>query len=257
MGENIIPPSLVGDLKEVQQQNLLQTLKKVKSLSQRHVGVSVLFADLVGFTAFAAQVDPFKVMGFLNDLFQVFDGMCDEYNVYKIETIGDCYVAAVGVVTGELVAPSPRDLESSELSQDLTQPRNNSSRLVLERYRHHNSKTRNASTLNARDLVAFAKAMIQGSRDVMKPIVNTPAIMRVGIHTVSSSNRFFAGIHIDSFPSSLFILFAGLLREWHHWYQESEVLFAWGCCRNSCRDGEQWHTRLHSCLGSSCRSRFR
>jgi len=122
---------------------------------------------------------------FLNDLFQVFDGMCDEYNVYKIETIGDCYVAAVGVVTGELVAPSPRDLESSELSKDLTQPRNNSSRLVLERYRHHNSKTRNASTLNARDLVAFAKAMIQGSRDVMKPIVNTPAIMRVGIHTGS------------------------------------------------------------------------
>merc|ERR1719301_162698 len=99
------------------------------------MGVSVLFADLVGFTSYSAQVDPFKVMVFLNDLFQVFDGMCDEYNVYKIETIGDCYVAAVGVVTGELA--SPRDLESSELSQDLTQPLNNSSRLVLERYRHH------------------------------------------------------------------------------------------------------------------------
>merc|ERR1739848_257556 len=183
--ENILPPSLVGDLKEAQQVHLQSTFKRTKSLSQRHMGVSMLFADLVGFTSYSAQVDPFKVMVFLNDLFQVFDGMCDEYNVYKIETIGDCYVAAVGVVTGELVSPSPRDLESSELSQDLTQPRNISSRLVLERYRHHNSKTRNASTLNARDLVAFAKAMTQGSRDVMKPIVNTPAIMRVGIHTGS------------------------------------------------------------------------
>merc|ERR1711985_95565 len=89
----------------MQQQDQLSSnsFKKFQSLSQRHMGVSMLFADLVGFTSFAAQVDPFKVMVFLNDLFHVFDGMCDEYNVYKIETIGDCYVAAVGVVTGELM----------------------------------------------------------------------------------------------------------------------------------------------------------
>merc|ERR1712144_60956 len=114
--ENIIPPSLVGDLKEVQQQNLLQTLKKVKSLSQRHMGVSVLFADLVGFTAFAAQADPFKVMVFLNDLFQVFDGMCDQYHVHKLETVGDCYVATVGVVTGELASPGDGNSSRGERS---------------------------------------------------------------------------------------------------------------------------------------------
>merc|ERR1712144_99589 len=168
--ENILPPSLVGDLKEAQQVQLQSTFKRTKSLSQRHVGVSVLFADLVGFTSFAAQVDPFKVMVFLNDLFQVFDGMCDEYNVYKIETIGDCYVAAVGVVTGELVSSKEVDGKSfsSEASFSGTYVRRT-----------------NASTLNARDLVAFAKAMIRGSRDVMKPTLNTPAIMRVGIHTGS------------------------------------------------------------------------
>ena len=152
----------------------------------------MLYADLVGFTSFSAQADPFKVMVFLNDLFQVFDGMCDEYNVYKIETIGDCYVAAVGVVTGELMnmkvaasqsARSKKYMKEQIESTDSISQRisglsglSDSSRL---------SSMRSSFTLNARDLVGFAKAMIRGSREVMKPTLNTPAIMRVGIHTVS------------------------------------------------------------------------
>merc|ERR1712176_886818 len=133
--ENILPSSLVGELKEMQQVHLQSTFKRTKSLSQRHVGVSVLFADLVGFTSYAAQVDPFKVMVFLNDLFQVFDGMCDEYNVYKIETIGDCYVASVGVVTGELV--SSKEVDGKSFSSEA-----NFSGTYVTRT--------NASTLNAR-----------------------------------------------------------------------------------------------------------
>ena len=190
--ENILPPSLVGDLKEVQQVQLQSTFKRTKSLSQRHMGVSMLFADLVGFTAFAAQVDPFKVMVFLNDLFQVFDGMCDEYNVYKIETIGDCYVAAVGVVTGELMnmkVAASQSARSKEYKKEQIESTDSISQRIsglsgLSDSSRLNSM-RSSFTLNARDLVGFAKAMIRGSREVMKPTLNTPAIMRVGIHTVS------------------------------------------------------------------------
>ena len=59
----------------------------------------MLYADIVGFTSFSAQVDPINVMLYLNELFKTFDGLCDQFKVYKIETVGDCYVAAVGVVT--------------------------------------------------------------------------------------------------------------------------------------------------------------
>ena len=117
--------------------------------------------DIAGFTSFATQVDSSIVMRFLNDLFLHFDSLCDRHNVYKVETVGDCYVAAVGVVTGQII--------STEMNED-----------DLE-----NSKILNASKANTEDMVGFGKAMIAVSRLVMKPKVNSPALMRVGIHTVS------------------------------------------------------------------------
>ena len=59
-----------------------------------------MFCDIVGFTRFSSQVDPSTVMSFLNELFTSFDQLCETFSVYKVETVGDCYVAAVGVVTG-------------------------------------------------------------------------------------------------------------------------------------------------------------
>ena len=176
--ENILPSNLVVAL-EVREEFQNISLKKLRSLSQRHLGVSMLYADLVGFTSFSAQVDPFKVMVFLNELFQVFDGLCDDFNVYKIETVGDCYVAAVGVVTGDMVtaevradAPdSPSDLAASLPAKE-------------------QASTASASASNAADLIGFAKAMLHGSREVIKPEVNTPATLRIGVHSVSPPLRF-------------------------------------------------------------------
>jgi class 3 adenylate cyclase len=157
--ENVLPPSLVDDFHKQQRLS--------SQLSNSHVGVSMLYADLVDFTAFSARVDPFEVMVFLNDLFRVFDNMCDEYNVHKLETVGDCYVATVGVVTGDIVViPKDRDRDRDREEKVLDQ-------FVVE----------NASCANAQSLVGFAKAMVRGSRRVRKPYLkNSPAIMRVGIH---------------------------------------------------------------------------
>merc|ERR1711907_696067 len=41
------------------------------------------------------------------------------------------------------------------------------------------------SASNAADLIGFAKAMVLGSRHVVKPVVGTPATLRVGIHSGS------------------------------------------------------------------------
>ncbi|EFJ46871.1 guanylyl and adenylyl cyclase family member [Volvox carteri f. nagariensis] len=44
------------------------------------------------------SASPFTVMTFLNDLYSRFDGLVDIYKVYKVETIGDCYMVAGGLV---------------------------------------------------------------------------------------------------------------------------------------------------------------
>merc|ERR1711904_236356 len=96
--ENMLPSFIVDELRE--QDFNMNTWKQLRSLTHSHLGVSIMFADLVGFTEFSTKVSPRKVMAYLNDLFLVFDSLCDEYDVYKVETVGDQYVAAVGIVSG-------------------------------------------------------------------------------------------------------------------------------------------------------------
>merc|ERR1711959_604914 len=177
--ESILPSNLVEKLQKQQEKITVSLTDSVKrgSLSQRHLGVSMLYADLVGFTSFSAQVDPFKVMVFLNELFQVFDGLCDDFNVYKIETVGDCYVAAVGVVTGEMVTAEVR-ADAPDSASDLAS-------LPTKEKASNASASASASASNAADLIGFAKAMLHGSREVMKPEVNTPATLRIGVHSGS------------------------------------------------------------------------
>jgi len=59
--------------------------------------VTVLFADIVGFTQSAAQRGPEDVVGALDHLFARFDELAVQHGVEKIKTIGDAYMAATGV----------------------------------------------------------------------------------------------------------------------------------------------------------------
>lgn len=65
-----------------------------------HESVTVLFADIVGFTTFSKEVEPETVMLMLHDLFSRYDAACTELGVYKVETIGDCYMACTGESAG-------------------------------------------------------------------------------------------------------------------------------------------------------------
>ncbi|MSP60688.1 MAG: response regulator [Myxococcales bacterium] len=59
--------------------------------------VTVLFADLVGFTLFAAQRSAARVVKQLNEIFSAFDRLAEFYGVEKIKTIGDAYLAVGGL----------------------------------------------------------------------------------------------------------------------------------------------------------------
>jgi len=62
-----------------------------------YANVTVLFADIVGFTAFSQRVSPEVMVGVLNDLFTRFDHIAERRGLEKIKTIGDCYMAAAGL----------------------------------------------------------------------------------------------------------------------------------------------------------------
>lgn len=54
--------------------------------------VTLLFADIVGFTSYSAGKSPQEVVSMLSQLFTAFDKECSRLNLYKVYTIGDCYV---------------------------------------------------------------------------------------------------------------------------------------------------------------------
>jgi len=58
--------------------------------------LTVMFADLTGFTAAAHDLSPEEVVDFLDRLVRALDELCERYEVDKIKTIGDSYMAAGG-----------------------------------------------------------------------------------------------------------------------------------------------------------------
>jgi adenylate cyclase len=65
-------------------------------IADRIETLSVVFADLVGFTAAAHNLPPEEVVGFLDGLVRQFDALAGQLGVEKIKTVGDCYMAAAG-----------------------------------------------------------------------------------------------------------------------------------------------------------------
>ena len=59
--------------------------------------VTVLFADLIGFSNLAARLSPGELIGYINDIFSDFDRLVVHHGLEKIKTIGDAYMVASGV----------------------------------------------------------------------------------------------------------------------------------------------------------------
>ncbi|MGB7894925.1 MAG: adenylate/guanylate cyclase domain-containing protein, partial [Microcoleus sp.] len=72
--------------------------------------VTVLFADIVGFTALSAVMNPIELVDLLNKIFSGFDVLCEQHGLEKIKTIGDAYMAVGGL-------PEPRADHADAIAQ--------------------------------------------------------------------------------------------------------------------------------------------
>jgi len=96
---NVLPAQVALELKE-----------QGHVAARRFDSISVLFADISGFTPMSAAMAPEELVDQLNEVFTFFDDLAERYGVEKIRTIGDAYMVAAGV-------PEPRDDHASVLAR--------------------------------------------------------------------------------------------------------------------------------------------
>ena len=83
---NILPAPIAERLKTSEE-----------SIAEHSDGVTVLFADIVGFTPLSARKTPRALVDLLNRIFSEFDALADAHGLEKIKTIGDAYMAVAGL----------------------------------------------------------------------------------------------------------------------------------------------------------------
>jgi class 3 adenylate cyclase len=66
-------------------------------IADRFDDVTLLFADIVEFTRLSATMSAAELVGVLNDVFSVFDGLVERYGLEKVKTIGDAYMVVGGM----------------------------------------------------------------------------------------------------------------------------------------------------------------
>jgi phospholipid-transporting ATPase len=71
---------------------VLRNLHKDITTTDRYFDVTIIYADICGFTSWSSTKEPIEVVSMLSKLFSNFDHLCVRHNVYKVHTIGDCYV---------------------------------------------------------------------------------------------------------------------------------------------------------------------
>ena len=117
--DHMLPPAVMNDILK---QQLLGGPGSGPVVAHDVSTASVLFCDIVSFTSLAASVGAEDVVAILNIVFSTFDALTTRHKVYKVETIGDAYLACSGVVqpaSGSAVSATSFPTTASSHSENL------------------------------------------------------------------------------------------------------------------------------------------
>jgi len=104
---NILPQSIINRMRNGEM-----------VIADRVAEATILFCDLVGFTALSQELAADRIIDFLSKIFSAFDQLAAEFGVEKIKTIGDAYMAAAGIPEAQpdhaerIAAVAPRMLDA-------------------------------------------------------------------------------------------------------------------------------------------------
>jgi class 3 adenylate cyclase len=87
-----------------------QSTQRSKPIADLFPSTTVMFGDIVGFTAWSSMREPSQVFILLESIYKEFDALAKRRKVFKVETVGDCYVAVCGL-------PNPRKDHSVVMSR--------------------------------------------------------------------------------------------------------------------------------------------
>ena len=97
-----------------------------RTIAEDFAEVSVMFADIVGFTQIASRLSPIDLIGLLNQVFSTFDRLSEKHGLEKIKTVGDAYMVVGGLPVrradhAEAIADMALDMQSAiaQFRQDM------------------------------------------------------------------------------------------------------------------------------------------
>eukprot|EP00798_Chlamydomonas_sp_ICE-L_P032407 gene32407-31024_t len=133
---------------------VMQQHADMSELACSHSAVTIMFMDIVGFTSMSKEVSSQAVMAYLNDMFTQLDDKVSAYGVYKVDTAGDCYIVAGGLMIED---------EDGAFRLDPNPDPEQGARRVLQ----------------------FVQGLMAAVTSVPDPASGNPSLVRVGIHTGS------------------------------------------------------------------------
>ena len=92
---NILPEAIAQQLK--QNHSTLGKYHGEALIAEQFDDVTILFADIVGFTPLSSRMPPTELVQLLGTIISTFDLLSEEYGLEKIKTIGDAYMVACGL----------------------------------------------------------------------------------------------------------------------------------------------------------------
>ncbi|KPQ33332.1 MAG: adenylate cyclase, family 3 [Phormidium sp. OSCR] len=152
---NILPVSIANQLKDTP-----------TTIAEHYESVTILFADIVGFTKLSSEISATELVKLLNYIFSAFDQLSERYELEKIKTIGDAYMAAGGL-------PIPR-LDHAEAIADMAL---DMQQVITELNRQANSRLDIRIGIHSGPVVAGVIGLKKFVYDLWGDTVNTASRM--------------------------------------------------------------------------------